>query len=97
MLPPLFNAADAALLAEPPSAPAQRRWDPESVLETLGAPAMARVVRPFATAVREAMVAADGGTVVCTGSVHTVGDAMLALGIRPFPEGAGLQPEGGAP
>ncbi len=96
MLPPLFDAADAVILAEPPSAPAQRRWDPESVLETLAAPAMARVVRPFATAVREAMALAGGGTVVCTGSVHTVGDAMLTLGIRPFPEGAGLQPEGDA-
>lgn len=96
MLPPLFEAADEAILGEPPSAPAQRRWNPEDVLETLGAPARVRVVRPFSTAVREAAARAQGGTVVCTGSVHTVGDAMLALGLLPFPQPAGLQSEGGA-
>lgn len=96
MLPPVFDAADAVILAEPPSAPAQRRWDPEAVLERTGAPPSVRVVRPFAAAVKEAAREADGGTVVCTGSVHTVGDAMLALGIPPFPEHAGLQPEGDA-
>ena len=96
MLPPLFEAMDAVILAEPPSAPASRRWDPESVLEQLRAPASVRVVRPFAAAVTEAAKAAEGGTVVCTGSVHTVGDAMLGLGIPPFPETAGLQPEGDA-
>ncbi len=96
MLPPLFDAMDAVVLAEPPSAPAQRRWDPEAVLEDLDAPSTARVIRPFAAAVSGAAALAEGGTVVCTGSVHTVGDAMLALGIPPFAEPAGLQPEGDA-
>ncbi|MFO7892987.1 MAG: folylpolyglutamate synthase/dihydrofolate synthase family protein [Longimicrobiales bacterium] len=96
MLPPLFDAMDAVVLAEPSSAPAQRRWDPEAVLERLGAPKSARVVRPFAAAVSGAAALADGGTVVCTGSVHTVGDAMLALGLPPFAEAPGLQPEGDA-
>lgn len=96
MLPPVFDAADAVILAEPPSAPARRRWDPEAVLERTGAPSSVRVVRPFAAAVKEAALEAGGGTVVSTGSVHTVGDTMLALEIPPFPEPAGLQPEGDA-
>jgi dihydrofolate synthase/folylpolyglutamate synthase len=96
MLPPLFDAMDAVVLAEPPSAPAERRWDPEAVLEELAAPENARVIRPFAAAVSGAAALADGGTVVCTGSVHTVGDAMLALGILPFADAPGLQPEGDA-
>ena len=96
MLPPLFEAMDAVVLAEPPSAPASRRWDPEAVLRQLDAPESARVIRPFAAAVSGAAALADGGTVVCTGSVHTVGDAMLALGIPPFAGAAGLQPEGDA-
>lgn len=96
MLPPVFEAVDLAVLTEPPSAPRERRWDPDAVLETLGRPASARVVRPFAAAVVEAARAAGEGTVVCTGSVHTVGDAMLALGIPPFTE-AGLPPGGGLP
>lgn len=96
MLPPLFEAADAAILGEPPSAPTPRRWDPEAVLNELGAPPGVRVIRPFSTAVREAAAQARGGTVVCTGSVHTVGDAMISLGLAPFPEPAGLQSEGDA-
>jgi dihydrofolate synthase / folylpolyglutamate synthase len=96
MLPPLFAYADAVVLAEPPSAPPERRWDPESVLGEMPGAASARVVRPFAAAVAAAAAAAAGGTVVCTGSVHTVGDTMLALGIAPFRQDRGLQVEGGA-
>ena len=96
MLPPLFALADEVILVEPPSAPPERRWDPEAVLAAVRGGARGRVVRPFAAAVRAATAAATGGTVVCTGSVHTVGDALQALGIPPFPD-AGLQPEGGAP
>jgi len=93
MLPPLLDAVDRALLVEPPSAPDGRRWSPDDVLERLGSPAGARVVRPFAAALAQAAADAEGGTVLCTGSVHTVGDAMLALGIPPFPE-PGLQGPG---
>ncbi len=92
MLPPLFGHTDGALLVEPPSAPAERRWEPEAVLSRLGHPAGVRVVRPFATALAEASAEAGAGTVVCTGSVHTVGDAMRALGIAPFGPDPGLQP-----
>jgi dihydrofolate synthase / folylpolyglutamate synthase len=96
MLPPLFDYADAVILTEPPSAPPERRWDPERVLTELVAPTKVRVVRPFAAAVAAATAAAAGGSVLCTGSVHTVGDAMVALGISAFDPGAGLQAEGGA-
>jgi dihydrofolate synthase / folylpolyglutamate synthase len=96
MLPPLFEYADEVILTEPPSAPPERRWDPEAVLVELRAPGSVRVVRPFAAAVAAAAAAAAGGSVVCTGSVHTVGDAMVALGIPAFEGVPGLQVEGGA-
>ena len=92
MLPPLLEAVDEVVLCDPPSAPEPRRWDPDRVLEALGTPANARIVRPFTAAVAAAAELAGGGTVLCTGSVHTVGDAMAALQIRPFPADAGLQP-----
>ncbi|HUG41453.1 MAG TPA: folylpolyglutamate synthase/dihydrofolate synthase family protein [Longimicrobiales bacterium] len=97
MLPPLFALADEVILAEPPSAPAERRWKPEAVLDALGAGERGRVVRPFPAAVREAATAGARGTVLCTGSVHTVGDALLELGIAPFPDEPGLQPQEGPP
>lgn len=97
MLPPLIERADAVILAEPPSAPEERRWDPEAVLATLPAAPGARVVRPFAAALREAASIAAGGTVLCTGSVHTVGDAMQALDIAPFGAEPGLQGRGEGP
>ena len=97
MLPPLFGVVDHALLVEPPSAPSSRRWDPERVLDELGRPAGASAVRPFAAALTEAAALAAGGSVICTGSVHTVGDAMLALSIPPFGLDPGLPPEGRGP
>ncbi|MBW3554398.1 MAG: bifunctional folylpolyglutamate synthase/dihydrofolate synthase [Gemmatimonadetes bacterium] len=96
MLPPLFDLADEVILTEPPSAPAERRWNPEEVLVAVDRGSRGRVVRPFAAAVGEAAAAGRGGTVLCTGSVHTVGDALLELGIAPFRGQPGLQPRGGA-
>lgn len=96
MLPPLFDLADEVILTEPPSAPPERRWDPEEVLAAVDRAGRGRVVRPFAAAIGEATAAASGGTVLCTGSVHTVGDALLELGLAPFGEEPGLQPRGGA-
>jgi len=85
MLPPLFERADAVVLAVPPTAPADRRWRPEAVresLETAGTPVV--VVEDFSEAVAEAGRRAGGGTVVVTGSVHTVGGAMTVLGVDPL-------------
>ena len=45
-----------------------------------------RVVEDFAHACESARARAAGGTVVVTGSVHTVGSAMALLGIDPLGE-----------
>jgi folylpolyglutamate synthase/dihydropteroate synthase len=42
------------------------------------------VVEDFERALREAGQRAGAGTVIVTGSVHTVGNAMAALGIDPL-------------
>ena len=41
-----------------------------------------RVIEDFAAALRRAETLAPHGTVLVTGSVHTVGDAMLELGLE---------------
>jgi dihydrofolate synthase/folylpolyglutamate synthase len=98
MLPPLFTRADAAVLTVPVTAPADRRWDPAGAAEAVrggrggssdlssAAQGMATmvVVEDFAAGLREAAVLAGTGTVVVTGSVHTVGNAMGLLGIDPL-------------
>ncbi len=92
MLPPLFERAESAVLTVPVSAPADRRWDPAAAAESIrraeagpgAAPAAVLVVEDFAAALREAAALAGMGTVVVTGSVHTVGNAMGLLGIDPL-------------
>jgi dihydrofolate synthase/folylpolyglutamate synthase len=63
MLAMLKPVVDRIILTTPPSSPADRRW--------------ARGETDFDEALREA--AAAGGTVLVTGSFHTVGDAMARL------------------
>jgi len=89
MLPPLLSRADVAILTDPPSAPEDRRWDPSVAADAVEAVTVVRVVRDFVLAVRRARERAQGGTVVVTGSVHTVGSAMRFLGLDP------LQGDGG--
>jgi dihydrofolate synthase/folylpolyglutamate synthase len=87
MLPPLLARVDEAILTVPASAPADRRWDPAaaaSALATSGTIARVRAVPDFAEALREASGSAGTGTVVVTGSVHTVGNAMRLLGVDPL-------------
>ena len=85
MLPGLLSTADAAVLTQPPSAPAERRWNPERVAAAL-APRFALEVEPrFGRALRGVAERARGGTAVVTGSCHTVGSALEELGIKPFP------------
>jgi dihydrofolate synthase/folylpolyglutamate synthase len=91
MLPPLFRRVQTGILTQPPSAPEDRRWDPEEALRVVSGsePTVCTLVtevdfaRAFARAGREAL----GGTVVVTGSVHTVGSALRLLGRDPFPLG----------
>lgn len=81
MLPPLLARADAAILTVADSAPAERRWDPEAVARSLDAPVPLRVIPSLADALMRAETLAPYGTLLVTGSVHTVGDALAALGI----------------
>jgi dihydrofolate synthase/folylpolyglutamate synthase len=82
MLPPLLTRCDAAIFTLAPSSPPERRWDPERALASLQAAGPpVRVIPDFAAALGRAETLAPHGCVVVTGSFHTVGDAMLALGI----------------
>lgn len=86
MLPPLLSRVDAAFLTQPPSAPLERRWDPVEVADEVDALTVVRVVEDFVDAMRRAADRASEGTVVVTGSVHTVGSAMPLLGLDPLGE-----------
>jgi dihydrofolate synthase/folylpolyglutamate synthase len=81
MLPPLLARADAAILTVAESAPESRRWDPELVSRSLDAPISIRVIPALGDALMRAETLAPYGTLVVTGSVHTVGDALGAMGI----------------
>lgn len=91
MLPELLARVDTAVLTVPPSAPADRKWDVGAAAEALGAghlgaserrPAV-RAITDFGEALATAATHAGRGTVVVTGSVHTVGNAMRLLGVDP--------------
>ena len=84
MLPPLFSRVDLAILTQPPSAPLDRRWDPARAADQVEAITHIRVVEDFFRAAARASERAGEGTVVVTGSVHTVGGAMKLLGIDPL-------------
>ena len=83
MLPPLFNLADAAVLTRPPTAPLNRAWDPQRVLDAVGSNG-ALVIHDFTAALEFARERAVNGTVLVTGSFHTVGDALVALDRAPY-------------
>ncbi|HEU4560831.1 MAG TPA: folylpolyglutamate synthase/dihydrofolate synthase family protein [Longimicrobium sp.] len=86
MLPPLLSRADAAVLTVAPSSPDSRRWNPADaeakIGESAGVPI--RIIPDFSAAVSRAETMAPHGTVLVTGSVHTVGDALAELGIPVF-------------
>lgn len=96
MLPPLLARMDGAVLTQPPSAPESRRWDPEEAarearrgLESRPGtpPDLLEVESRFEVALARAANRARGGTVVVTGSCHTVGDALRVLHLEPFQDG----------
>jgi dihydrofolate synthase/folylpolyglutamate synthase len=94
MLVPLHEATDALVLTLPPTAPQDRRWDPDAVLREVAAP-RAEVVLDFAEALGRAHALAGQsaqGSVIVTGSFHTVGDALIALGRAPYGADAALPP-----
>jgi dihydrofolate synthase / folylpolyglutamate synthase len=84
MLPPLLSRVDAAFLTQPPSAPVERRWNPAAAADQVESLTVLRVVEDFVGALSRAEERARGGTVVVTGSVHTVGSAMSLLGLQPL-------------
>jgi dihydrofolate synthase/folylpolyglutamate synthase len=84
MLPPLFARTDFAVLTQPPSAPPERRWDPHAALRAVGRVGILAVEEDFVAALVRARDAAGRGTVVVTGSCHTVGSALTVLGREPL-------------
>jgi dihydrofolate synthase / folylpolyglutamate synthase len=83
MLPPLFDVADQTILTVPPTAPPNRTWDPQLALQYADA-TQTRVIADFNQALEAAHVQAGTGTVLVTGSFHTVGDALICLNRMPF-------------
>lgn len=81
MLPPLLARADAAILTVAPTAPESRRWDPEHVAASLDAKIPIRVIPDLSAALMRAETMAPYGTILVTGSVHTVGDALAEMQI----------------
>lgn len=81
MLPPLLARSDAAVLTVAPSSPPERQWDPTAAAGAIDGGIPVRVIPDFAAALQRAETMAPHGTVLVTGSVHTVGDALAELGI----------------
>jgi len=79
MLPPLFERSDHAILTQAPTAPLDRRWDPHAAALDAGS-GIAEVQTDFDSALCRARELAGSGTIVVTGSAHTVGDALRLLG-----------------
>jgi dihydrofolate synthase/folylpolyglutamate synthase len=84
MLPPLFGMAREAVLTQPPSVPPNRRWDPLEAAGAVKARPNLHILPDFQEAMEMARKVAGNGTVVVTGSHHTVGDAMNLLGLLPY-------------
>lgn len=83
MLPPLFKEVDRSVLTQAPSAPRERRWDLGNAAEIVAG--LDAVICPdFGEALKRAGELASRGTVVVTGSNHTVGDALRLLGLPLF-------------
>ena len=87
MLPPLVDFADRVVFTIPASAPPERNWDPRAVASQVGDGVPIEVVDEMAPAVARATGLAGQGTVVVTGSCHTVGDVLQILGVSPFGRG----------
>lgn len=95
MLAALAGIADRIVLTSPPSAPPHRRWDPVVASGALP-PGSAVVVPELADALEFARAGVREGTILVTGSFHTVGDAMSLLGLAPWGASGCDEPVGGA-
>ena len=82
MITTLSPRVDEWVLTDAPTAPASRAWNLEEAREFLRhIGARGEVAWTFDEALEKV---ADSGTVVVTGSFHTVGDAMARLQVSPF-------------
>jgi dihydrofolate synthase/folylpolyglutamate synthase len=83
MLRPLLDRVDGAVLTVPDSAPDGRRWVPEDAAAWSAAEGYrpSRVILDLRDAIDRAWTLAPHGTVIVTGSFHTIGDAMSHLGV----------------
>jgi dihydrofolate synthase/folylpolyglutamate synthase len=79
----LAPAVDRFVFTNAPSAPAERRWDPAQALTFAKAQGFTAELEPDMDAAL-ALAQKDSGTVLVTGSFHTVGDAMSRLQVSPF-------------
>ncbi len=83
MMTVLARFVDHLVLTVAPTSPASRRWDPAEAAVFAHANGWPATLEPDFT---KALALADsmGETVIVTGSFHTVGDAMVALDVRPL-------------
>ena len=82
MITTLSPRVDEWVLTDAPTAPASRAWNLEEAREFLRhIGAKGSIAWTFDEALEQV---ADAGTVVVTGSFHTVGDAMARLQVSPF-------------
>jgi len=83
MIRVLSPSVDRFIFTNAPSAPADRQWDPAAANEFARDHGCVSELEPDLGA---ALSRAEryGGTVVVTGSFHTVGDAMSCLQVSPF-------------
>ena len=84
MLSALLSRMDRAILTQAPSAPLDRRWKPEDAFQTLERIVKLGIEEDFQEALVQARSDAGQGTVLVTGSVHTVGSALKILGRGPL-------------
>lgn len=94
MLGWLGPSVDVIYLVAPPSAPQERRWDEGAVWKWVQAQPWGEKAKygitSLAPVVKELASAEVEGSVVVTGSTHTVGDTFQLLGLSPFSAGFGL-------
>lgn len=83
MLRRLVAATSRLVLSVAPSSPASRRWDAEAAGAVAARAGAGVEVEPdYDRALARARELAAGGTVLVTGSTHTVGDALRRLDAR---------------
>lgn len=82
MLRALSGTVDHFILTNAPTSPASRAWSDTEALEFALAQGWSAELEPDFDAAL-ALASARGGTVLVTGSFHTVGDAMARLQVSP--------------